>query len=78
MIAILEPPIYRSVVDDEFRALLEVAPELYGLEGQVLPEPVEPEVQRDLAGVSMTDVDFQACDTTCSWAVTVRCDRFTF
>jgi hypothetical protein len=77
MIAILESPMYRSVVDDEFRALLEAAPELYGLEGLVLPEAVEPEVQQDLVGVSMADVDFQVCDTTCSWAVTVRCDRFT-
>jgi hypothetical protein len=77
MIAILEPPIYRSVVDDEFRALLVADPQLYGLAGHVLPEAVEPEVQRDLAGVSMADVDLQACDTTCSWAITVRCDRFT-
>ena len=75
MIAIAEQ-LYRSVVDDQFRARLMVDPELFGLEGMKLPEAVEPEVQHDLAGASMADVDVQAGDITCSWAVTVRCDRF--
>jgi len=77
MIAITEQQMYRSAVDDEFHTLLVASPGLFGLGGLTLPEAVEAESQQDLAGVWMADVDLQLCDTTCSWAVTVRCDRFT-
>jgi len=80
MTAALEQTIYRSVVDEDFRALVAASPELFGLEalGDLgFPEAVESEMQQGLAGTAMADVDFQACKNTCSWGFTVVCDKIT-
>jgi hypothetical protein len=80
VIATLEQTLYRSVVDEEFRALLAASPDLFGLGGAGCPgcpEAVESEVHRGLAGTAMADVDFQACKNTCSWGVSVLCDKIT-
>jgi len=80
MSATLEQTIYRSVVDEDFRALVAASPELYGLEalgGLGFPEAVESEIQQALAGTAMVDADVQACNTSCSWGMTIVCDKFT-
>lgn len=75
MIAAIENSMYRIVVDDEFRAVLAAEPDLFGLGELVFPEAVECDVQQDLAGAAMAGVDTLIGDPTCSWGVTVRCDK---
>lgn len=77
MNATLEQTLYRSVVDEEFRALLAANPELFAFEGRECPRPVEAELHYGLAAVAMADIDVQACNNTCSWGMTVVCDKFT-
>lgn len=73
----LEQAVYRSVVDDEFRALASANPDLFGLEGIDTPTAVETEAHEGLAVSSMAHVDIQACNNTCSWGFTQLCDKFT-
>jgi len=77
MIGALEQTLYRSVVDEEFRALLAASPGLFGLGGAGCPEAVEFERHQGLAGAAMTDLDVQACKNTCSWGITMICDKIT-
>jgi hypothetical protein len=75
----LDDVLYRSVVDEELRALLLTDPGLFGLEepSLLLPSPVEPQDESllDLA----SGADFMArCGSTCSAGpFTVVCDGTT-
>jgi hypothetical protein len=71
----VEQTLYRSVVDEDFRALLMGNPGLFGLSSHDCPKAVEAEVQEGLAVTAMTDVDLQACDSSCSYGQTVVCDK---
>ena len=71
----LEQTLYRSVVDEDFRALLLGNPGLFDLTGLDCPEAVEAEMQEGLAITAMTDVDLHACDNSCSYGQTVVCDK---
>ena len=75
MATTIEQSVYRLVVDEEFRSLMMAELDLFGLGGLVFPEAVEWDVQQDLAGTAMAGVDVRVVSNTCSWGVTVRCDK---
>jgi hypothetical protein len=75
----LEQLLYRSVVDEEFRAELLGNPHNFGVHhGLSLPDPVEPQDQALLDVASIAAMDVYACASTCSFGpFTVVCDGTT-
>lgn len=72
----IEQSLFRCAVDEEFRAIVAANPEAFGLALADLPACLEsPEL--GLADISMAGADVYACNSTCSWGMTIVCDKFT-
>lgn len=77
MTTTLEQTLFQSVVDEEFRAMLLANPETFGLDGGVAcPDAVEsPEL--GLAAIALKEIEVYAGSSTCSWGLTIVCDKVT-
>jgi hypothetical protein len=74
----IDQSLYQSAVDEEFRAIIMANPSAFGIDRDSVswPTPVEAQDQT-LVDMSMSDVDIYACNTTCSWGMTILCDKYT-